>query len=35
VFVYTLKDNQIVHERRILDFTGVLLQVGILKAKPA
>jgi steroid delta-isomerase-like uncharacterized protein len=35
VFVYTLGTNQIVHERRILDFTGVLLQVGILKAKPA
>ena len=34
-FVYTLKDNQIVHERRILDFTGVLVQVGVLRAKPA
>jgi steroid delta-isomerase-like uncharacterized protein len=35
VFVYTLKDGQIVHERRILDFTGVLLQIGVLKARPA
>jgi steroid delta-isomerase-like uncharacterized protein len=35
VFVYKLAGNQIVHERRILDFTGILLQVGILKAKPA
>jgi uncharacterized protein (TIGR02246 family) len=34
-FVYTLKGNQIVHERRILDFTGVLVQVGVLRAKPA
>ena len=34
-FVYTLQDNQIVHERRILDFTGVLVQVGVLRAKPA
>jgi steroid delta-isomerase-like uncharacterized protein len=35
VFIYTMKDGQIVHERRILDFTGVLLQVGVLKARPA
>ena len=34
-FVYTLRDGLIVHERRILDFTGVLIQVGVLKAKPA
>jgi steroid delta-isomerase-like uncharacterized protein len=34
-FVYTLRDGVIVHERRILDFTGVLIQVGVLKAKPA
>lgn len=34
-FVYTLRDGQIAHERRILDFTGVLVQVGVLKAKPA
>jgi steroid delta-isomerase-like uncharacterized protein len=34
-FVYTLKGNQIVHERRILDFTGVLVQVGVIRAKPA
>jgi steroid delta-isomerase-like uncharacterized protein len=35
VFVYSLKDAQIVHEQRILDFTGVLLQVGLLEARPA
>jgi steroid delta-isomerase-like uncharacterized protein len=34
-FVYTIRDAQIVHERRILDFTGVLVQVGVLRAKPA
>jgi steroid delta-isomerase-like uncharacterized protein len=27
--------SKIVHERRIYDFTGMLLQVGVLKAKPA
>ena len=25
----------IMHERRIYDFTGVLVQVGVLRAKPA
>ena len=34
-FVYRLRDGCIEHERRILDFTGVLVQVGVLKAKPA
>jgi steroid delta-isomerase-like uncharacterized protein len=33
-FIYTLEDNHIIHERRILDFTGVLVQVGVLRAKP-
>jgi uncharacterized protein (TIGR02246 family) len=31
----TVADGLITHERRILDFTGVLVQVGVLKAKPA
>jgi steroid delta-isomerase-like uncharacterized protein len=35
VFLYELKDGQIARERRIYDFTGVLLQIGLLKAKPA
>jgi steroid delta-isomerase-like uncharacterized protein len=35
VFLYTLKDGQIASERRIYDFTGMLMQVGLLKAKPA
>jgi steroid delta-isomerase-like uncharacterized protein len=35
-FLYTLSDDGlIVQERRVLDFTGVLLQVGVLRAKPA
>jgi steroid delta-isomerase-like uncharacterized protein len=36
VFVYRLNaDGLIEHERRVLDFTGVLIQVGVLRAKPA
>ena len=34
-FVYEFADGQITHEHRVLDFTGVLVQVGVLKAKPA
>jgi steroid delta-isomerase-like uncharacterized protein len=33
--VVTIENGEIAHERRILDFTGVLVQVGVLKAKPA
>jgi len=29
------KDGLIAHERRIYDFTGILLQVGVIRAKPA
>jgi len=32
--VLTLVDGRIVEERRIYDFTGVLVQVGVLRAKP-
>jgi steroid delta-isomerase-like uncharacterized protein len=28
-------DRLIAHERRIYDFTGLLLQIGVLRAKPA
>ena len=36
VFVYRVDDKGLIaHERRILDFTGVLVQVGVLRAKPA
>jgi hypothetical protein len=34
-FIYRLEDGLIAHERRILDFTGLLVQVGVLRAKPA
>jgi steroid delta-isomerase-like uncharacterized protein len=34
-FLYRVSNGLIVHERRILDFTGVLVQVGVLRAKPA
>ena len=30
----TVADGLVVEERRIYDFTGVLVQVGVLKAKP-
>lgn len=35
VFFYQLENGKIVRERRIYDFTGLLLQIGVLKAKPA
>lgn len=35
VHLYEFEDGQILHERRIYDFTGLLLQIGALKAKPA
>ena len=35
VFLYDLKDGLIVRERRIYDFTALLIQIGLLKAKPA
>lgn len=35
VFLLDLTDGQIVSMRSIYDFTGLLLQLGVLKAKPA
>ena len=35
VFLYDLRDDKIVRERRIYDFTGMLVQIGVLKARPA
>jgi steroid delta-isomerase-like uncharacterized protein len=35
VFFYEVRNGRIVRERRIYDFTGMLIQIGILKAKPA
>ena len=34
VILYELRNRKIVHERRIYDFTGLLIQIGVLKAKP-
>lgn|SRR5262245_21598796 len=34
VFLYQLRDGKIVRFRTIYDFTGVLVQIGMLKAKP-
>ena len=35
VFLLEFRDGQIVRDRRIYDFTGLLLQIGAIKAKPA
>ena len=35
VFLFTFKDGKIQHERRVYDFTGLMIQLGVLKAKPA
>jgi steroid delta-isomerase-like uncharacterized protein len=35
VFLLDFRDGRIVRDRRIYDFTGLLVQVGVLKAKPA
>jgi steroid delta-isomerase-like uncharacterized protein len=34
VFIYELENGEIIHEHRIYDFTGLLVQIGALKAKP-
>jgi steroid delta-isomerase-like uncharacterized protein len=34
VVLCTLNDDGIVHEKRIYDFTGMLVQIGVLKARP-
>ena len=34
VILYELRNRKIVHERRIYDFTGLLIQIGMLKVKP-
>ena len=33
--VVTVEDGLIVNERRIYDFTGLLVQLGVVRAKPA
>ena len=34
VFLLDVKDGKIVRDRRIYDFTGLMVQLGVLKAKP-
>jgi steroid delta-isomerase-like uncharacterized protein len=34
VFIFEFRDGKIAHERRLYDFTGLLLQLGVLKARP-
>jgi steroid delta-isomerase-like uncharacterized protein len=35
VWLYTVRDGRFVYVRPIYDFTGMLVQIGVLKAKPA
>ena len=35
VFLCTMRNGLILHERRVYDFTGLMIQLGVLKAKPA
>jgi steroid delta-isomerase-like uncharacterized protein len=35
VLIMELRDGKIVHERRVYDFTGILIQLGVLRSKPA
>ena len=32
--ICTMRDGRIAHERRVYDFTGFLMEIGVLKAKP-
>ena len=34
-YFLTFRDGLIVNERRLYDFTNMLMQLGVLKAKPA
>jgi steroid delta-isomerase-like uncharacterized protein len=34
VFLYEFRDRRIVREHRVYDYTGVLVQIGAMKAKP-
>jgi steroid delta-isomerase-like uncharacterized protein len=34
VLIFTMGDGLIAEERRLYDFTGLLLQLGVLKARP-
>jgi steroid delta-isomerase-like uncharacterized protein len=34
VCIHDVEDGKIIRERRIYDFTGLLMQIGVLKARP-
>lgn len=34
VRLFRMRDGRIAHERRYYDFTGLLIQIGVLKGKP-
>jgi predicted ester cyclase len=34
VILCTIRDGEILDERRVYDFTGLMLQIGVLKARP-
>ena len=34
VFILNLKNDKVVHERRVYDFTGMLIQIGVFKTRP-
>lgn len=34
VLVFEMRDGKIIHERRMYDFTSLLVQLGVIKAKP-
>lgn len=33
-FLFSFENGRIAHETRVYDFTGILVQLGVLKAKP-
>ena len=35
VLIFEFRDGKIAVERRLYDFTGMLVQIGVIKAKPA
>ena len=34
VLLFEVRDGKIIHERRMYDFTSLLVQLGVIKAKP-
>jgi len=35
VLIFEFRDGKVAVERRLYDFTGLLIQIGVIKAKPA